>query len=146
MGNFEYEVNYTVYFVVHQLRTELHMYSTKMGSNVKIIVFVLPTISMYGGLFFAVWNLHTQSIAQSVSLKSDNRNQITELHSLNVNQKNQISELQTLKSANENLQKQISEMQTLKSAHANHLNCEALSELILTPHSSDEATVVDTIK
>ena len=55
------------------------MYSTKMGSNVKIIgisvaAFVLLTISMYGGLSFAVWNLHSQSIAQSVSLKW---NQIT---------------------------------------------------------------------
>ncbi len=41
------------------------MYSTKMGSNVKIIgisvaAFVLLTITLYGGLFFAVWNLHSQ--------------------------------------------------------------------------------------
>ncbi len=44
------------------------MYSTKMGSNVKIIgisvaAFVLLTITLYGGLSFAVWNLHTQSVS-----------------------------------------------------------------------------------
>ncbi|XP_064388410.1 uncharacterized protein LOC135336507 [Halichondria panicea] len=87
------------------------MYSTKMGSNVKIIAFVLLTISMYGGLFFAVWNLHTQS----------------------TNQQNQITELQSLKSENANLQNQISELRGFVGANPN-------------PHSSDEATVMDTLK
>ncbi len=80
------------------------MYSTKMGSNVKIIgisvaAFMLLTITLYGGLSFAMWNLHSQS----VSLKDDNRNQNAELQ-------NQIIELQSLKSANEHLQNQISEL------------------------------------
>ncbi len=74
------------------------MYSTKMGSNVKFsisqIAFVLLTISMFGGLFFAVWNLHSQS----------------------ANLQNQISELRGFVGANPN------------------------------PHSSDEATVMDTLK
>ena len=96
------------------------MYSTKMGSNVKIIgisvaAFVLLTISMFGGLSFAVWNLHTQS----VSLKTDNRNQNTELRSL--------------KSENTNLQNQISELRGFVGANLN-------------PYSSDEATVMDTLK
>ncbi len=95
------------------------MYSTKMGSNVKFTVFALLTITLYGGLFFAVWNLHTQSIAQSVSLKDENQNQNTELRSL--------------KSANEHLQNQISELRGFVGANPN-------------PHSSDEATVMDTIK
>ena len=82
------------------------MYSTKMGSNVKFTVFALLTITLYRGLFFAVWNLHTQSIAQSVNLKDENRNQN--------------NELQSLKSENANLQ-------------TKSLNCEALSELIQTP-------------
>ncbi|XP_064388533.1 collagen alpha-1(XVII) chain-like [Halichondria panicea] len=77
------------------------MYSTNMGSNVKINVFVLLTISMYGGLFLAVWNLHTQS----ASLKYEN-----------VNLQNQISELRGFVGANPN------------------------------PHSSDEVTVMDTLK
>ena len=89
-----------------------------MGSNVKINVFVLLTISMYGGLFFAVWNLHTRS----ASLKYEN-----------VNQQNQITELLSLKSANENLQNQISELRGFVGANPN-------------PHSSDEATVMDTLK
>ena len=62
------------------------MYSTNMGSNVKFsisrITFALLTITLYGGLSFAVWNLHSQSIAQSVSLKDKNENlqsQITKL-------------------------------------------------------------------
>ncbi len=106
------------------------MYITKMGSNVKFsisqIAFVLLTISMFGGLSFAVWNLHTQSIAQSVSLKDENRNQNTQL-------KNQIIELRSLKSANEHLQNQISELRGFVGANPN-------------PHSSDEATVMDTLK
>ncbi len=70
------------------------MYSTKMGSNVKIIgisvaAFVLLTISMYGGLFFAVWNLHTQSAKPKEP---------------------EVTELQSLKSENANLQNQISEL------------------------------------
>ncbi len=91
------------------------MYSTKMGSNVKFsisqIAFVLLTISMFGGLFFAVWNLHSQSaslktdqITELQSLKDDNRNQKMEMRSLKEN------ELKSLKSANENLQNQISEL------------------------------------
>ncbi len=84
------------------------MYSTKMGSNMKFsisqIAFVLLTISMFG-LFFAVWNLHSQSIALSLSLKSEN-----------ANLQNQISELRGFVGANPN------------------------------PHSSDEATVMDTLK
>ncbi len=93
------------------------MYSTKMGSNVKIIgisvaVFVLLT---NGSLFFAVWNLHTQSM----SLKTDNQNQNTEL--------------QSLKSENANLQNQIFELRGFVGANPN-------------PHSSDEATVMDTLK
>ncbi len=90
-----------------------------MGSNVKFTVFALLTISMYGGLFFAVWNLHTQSIAQSVSLKDENQNQN--------------NELQSLKSENANLQNQISELRGFVGANPN-------------PHSSDEATVMDTLK
>ncbi len=90
-----------------------------MGANVKFsisqIAFVLLTISMYGGLFFAVWNLHTQS----TSLKTDNRNQN--------------NELQSLKSANENLQNQITKLQAIVGANPN-------------PYSSDEATVMDTLK
>ncbi len=113
------------------------MYSTKMGSNVKFTAFALLTISMYGGLFLAVWNLHSQSM----SLKSDNRNQNTELRSLKENQiielqylkENQIMELQSLKSANANLQNQISELRGFVGANPN-------------PHSSDEATVMDTLK
>ncbi len=85
-----------------------------MGSNVKIIsisqiAFVLLTISMFGGLFFAVWNLHTQS----ASLKTDQK-----------------TELQNLK---ENLQSQITKLQGIVGANPN-------------PHSSDEATVMDTLK
>ncbi len=100
------------------------MYSTKMGLNVKIIgisvaAFVLLTISMFGGLFFAVWNLHGLSIAQSVSLKDVNQNQMTEL--------------QNLKSENANLQNQISELRGFVGANPH-------------PHSSDEATVMDTLK
>ena len=82
-----------------------------MGSNVKIIAFVLLTISMYGGLFFAVWNLHTQS----------------------TNQQNQITELQSIKSENANLQNQISELRGFVGANPNS-------------HSSDEATVMNTLK
>ncbi len=79
------------------------MYSTKMGSNVKIIgvsqiAFVLLTISMLGGLSFAVWNLHTDQITELQSLKSNLQNQITKLQEANPN-----------------------------------------------PHSSDEATVMDTL-
>ncbi len=79
-----------------------------------------------------------------MSLKSDNRNQITELESLkeyqitelrslkddNLNQK---MELRTLKSENANLQNQISELRGFVEANPN-------------PHSSDEATVMDTLK
>ena len=90
-----------------------------MGSNVKFsisqIAFVLLTISMFGGLSFAVWNLHTQS----TSLKTDNRNQNTEL--------------QSLKSENANLQNQIFELRGFVGANPN-------------PHSNDEATVMDTLK
>ncbi len=97
-----------------------------MGANVKFsisqIAFVLLTISMFGGLSFAVWNLHSQS----TSLKTDNRNQNTEL-------RNQIIELQSLKSENANLQNQISELRGFVGANPN-------------PHSSDEATVMDTLK
>ena len=82
------------------------MYSIKMGSNVKIIsisvaAFVLLTITLYGGLSFAVWNLHTQSVS--------------------------------LKYENANLQNQISELRGFIGANPN-------------PHSSDEATVMDTLK
>ena len=103
------------------------MYSTKMGSNVKIIgisvaAFVLLTITLYGGLSLAVWNLHTQS----VSLKNENQNQNTELQS-------QISKLRSLKSENANLQNQISELRGFVGANPN-------------PHLSDEATVMDTLK
>ena len=87
-----------------------------MGSNVKIIgisvaAFVLLTITLYGGLFFAVWNLH----GQSASLKTE------------------VTELQSLKSENANLQSQISELRGFVGANPN-------------PHSSDEATVMDTLK
>ncbi len=95
------------------------MYSTKMGSNVKFTVFALLTITLYRGLFFAVWNLHNQSIAQSVSLKDENRNQNNELRSL--------------KSENANLQNQISELRGFVGANPNS-------------HSSDEAMVMDTLK
>ncbi len=103
------------------------MYSIKMGSNVKIIgisvvAFVLLTITLYGGLSIAVWNLHSQT----VSLKDENWNQNTELQS-------QIIELQSLKSENANLQNQISELRGFVGANPN-------------PHSSDEATVIDTLK
>ncbi len=79
------------------------MYSTKMGSNVKIIgisvaAFVLLTITLYGGLSIAVWNLHTQSA-----------------------------------SLNEHLQNRITKLQDIFEANPN-------------PHSSDEATVMDTLK
>ncbi len=74
-----------------------------MGSNVKFNIFqpafVLLTISMFGGLFFAVWNLHTQSANE-----------------------------------NANLQNQISELRGF---------VEAINP---NPHSSDEATVMDTLK
>ena len=85
-----------------------------MGSNVKIIgisvaAFVLLTITLYGGLSFAVWNLHTQSIAQSVSLKDENRNQNTELQ----------NQLRSLKSENANLQNQISELRGFVGANPN---------------------------
>ncbi|XP_064388377.1 uncharacterized protein LOC135336490 [Halichondria panicea] len=103
------------------------MYSTKMGSNVKIIgisvaAFVLLTITLYGGLSFAVWNLHSQT----VSLKDENWNQDTELQS-------QIIELRSLKSENANLQNQISELRGFVGANPN-------------PHSSDEAMVMNTLK
>ena len=98
------------------------MYSTKMGSNVKFTIFALLTITLYGGLSFAVWNLHSQS----VSLKDENQNQNTELRS-------QITELRSLKSENANLQNQISELRGFVGANPN-------------PHSSDEATVMDTLK
>ncbi len=81
------------------------MYSTKMGSNVKFTVFALLTITLYGGLSFAVWNLHTLSV----------------------------TELQSLKSENANLQNQISELRGFVEANPN-------------PHSSDEVTVMDTLK
>ncbi len=79
------------------------MYSTKMGSNVKIIgisqiASVLLTISMFGGLSIAMWNLHTQSA-----------------------------------SLNEHLQNRITKLQDIVEANPN-------------PHSSDEATVMDTLK
>ena len=82
------------------------MYSTKMGSNVKIIgisvaAFVLLTITLYGGLSLAVWNLHTQSVS--------------------------------LKYENANLQNQMFELRGFVGANPN-------------PHSSDEATVMDTLK
>ncbi len=89
-----------------------------MGSNVKFTVFALLTITLYGGLSFAVWNLHTQS----VSLKDENQNQNTE-----------ISELRSLKSENANLQNQIFELRGFVGANPN-------------PQSSDEATVMDTLK
>ena len=87
------------------------MYSRNMGSNVKFTVFALLTITLYGGLSFAVWNLHTQS----VSLKTE------------------VTELRSLKSENANLQNQISELRGFVGANPN-------------PHSSDEATVMDTLK
>ena len=79
------------------------MYSTKMGSNVNIFqpAFVLLTISLFRGLFIAVWNLHTQSVS--------------------------------LKDENANLQNQISELRGFVGTNPN-------------PHSSDEATVMDTLK
>ena len=77
------------------------MYSTKMGSNVKFTVFALLTITLYGGLSFAVWNLHTQTVS--------------------------------LKYENANLQNQINKKQDIVGANPN-------------PHSSDEATVMDTLK
>ena len=94
--------------------------------GISVAAFVLLTISMYGGLFFAVWNLHTQS----VSLKTDNQNQNSELRSL---KENQITELRCLKSENANLQNQISELRGFVGANPNS-------------HSSDEATVMDTLK
>ena len=71
-----------------------------MGSNVKIIgisvtAFVLLTITLYGGLSFAMWNLKSE----------------------NVNLQNQITKLQDI-------------------VEAKNPN----------PHSSDEATVMDTLK
>ena len=81
------------------------MYSTTMGSNIKFIIFTLLTITLYGGLSFAVWNLHTQSV----------------------------TELQSLKSENANLQNQISELRGFVGANPN-------------PHSSDEVTMMDTLK
>ncbi len=108
---------------------------------------MLLTITLYGGLFFAVWNLHSQTISlhsQSMSLKSDSRNQITELESL---KENQISELQSLKDDNRN---QKMELRTLKSANANLQNqiseLRGFVEANPNPHSSDEATVMDTLK
>ncbi len=77
------------------------MYSTKMGSNVKFTVFALLTITLYGGLSFAVWNLHTQTVS--------------------------------LKYENANLQNQINKKQDIVGANPNS-------------HSSDEATVMDTLK
>ncbi len=126
-----------------------------MGSNLKFsisqIAFVLLTVSMFG-LFFAVWNLHSQSaslktdqITELRSLKSDQiialqslkEKQIIELQSLkddNQNQNTELkNELQSLKSANEHLQNQISELRGFVGANPN-------------PHSSDEATVMDTLK
>ncbi len=103
------------------------MYTTKMGSNVKFTVFALLTITLYGGLFIAVWNLHSQSIAQSVSLKDDQNNELQSL------KENQIIELRSLKDENANLQNQISELRGFVRANLN-------------PHSSDEATVMDTLK
>ena len=102
-----------------------------MDSNVKIIgisvaAFVLLTITLYGGLSFAVWNLHSQS----VSLKDENLNQNSELRSL---KENQITELRCLKSENANLQNQITKLQDIVGANPN-------------PHSSDETTVMDTLK
>ncbi len=49
------------------------MYSTNMGSNVKIIgisvaAFVLLTITLYGGLSFAVWNLYIDSTQQRIDI------------------------------------------------------------------------------
>ena len=84
-----------------------------MGSNVKfsilVAAFVLLTISMYGGLSFAVWNLHTQSIAQSVSLHRQSASLKTnELQSLKDENRNQNTKLQSLKAENTNLQNQIS--------------------------------------
>ena len=77
-----------------------------MDSNAKFTtVFVLLTITLYGGLSFAVWNLHTQSV----------------------------TELQSLKSENANLQNQIAELRGFIGANPN-------------PHSSDETTVMDTLK
>ncbi len=113
----------------------MYMYSTKMGLNVKIIgisvaAFVLLSISMFGGLFFAVWNLHSQSaslktdqITELQSLKDDNRNQKMKLRSLKENQNTELKHLQN----------QISELRGFVGANPN-------------PHSSDEATVMDTLK
>ena len=112
------------------------MYSTKMGSNVKINVFALLTITLYGGLSFAVWNLHTQSV-------TDNRNQNSELQNLkseNANLQNQISELQGFVRANPNPHSsdEAMVMDTLKrltrqsgsSQSATDLLADALAELI----------------
>ena len=64
---------YAWYKLCVQLWTKLHMYSTKMGSNVKIIgisvaAFVLLTITLYGGLSFAVWNLYIDSTQQRIDI------------------------------------------------------------------------------
>ena len=111
------------------------MYSTKMGSNVKFTVFALLTITLYGGLSFAVWNLHTQS----ASLKTE----VTELRSLkseNANLQNQISELRGFVGANPNPHSsdETIMMDTLKrltrqsgsSQSATDLLADALAELI----------------
>ncbi len=94
-----------------------------MFSPIKYKFYCILAITLYGGLSFAVWNLHTQSIAQSVSLKDENRNQNTELQ----------NQLRSLKSENANLQNQISELRGFVGANPN-------------PHSSNEAMVMDTLK
>ena len=97
-----------------------------MDSIVKINVFVLLTITLYGGgLSFVVWNLHTQS----VSLKTDDL--MTEFQSLKIENQNQNTELRSLKSENVN---QITKLQDIVGTNPN------------LHHSSDKATVMDTLK
>ncbi len=95
----------------------------------KINVFVLLTITLYGGgLSFVMWNLHTQS----VSLKTDDL--MTEFQSLKIENQNQNTELRSLKSENANLHNQITKLQDIVATNPNPY------------HSSDEATVMDPLK
>ena len=95
----------------------------------KINVFVLLTITLYGGgLSFVVWNLHSQS----VSLKTDQITDLmTEFQSLKIENQNQNTELRSLKSENVN---QITKLQDIVGTNPN------------LHHSSDKATVMDTLK
>ncbi len=107
-----------------------------MDSNAKFTtVFVLLRITLYGGLSFAVWNLHTQSV-------TENQNQNTELQTLKYENENHISELQSLKSANENLQNQITKLQDIVQAiNPNlHSSDETIKRLTRQSGSSQSST------